>query len=306
MIDYIELYTSNFNKFRLDGTERIKNQLIDYKNNYSSFYNAFNTILKENYVKGQDSFINKEEPYRGLYNLFQDRFRLFEAEHNLKIIELVILEKYNSLKISIDYTFDEFILELAKVEALKENNRLFHLYSTIYKLMYQVGVFDDFELVEYNMVEENVPLFKKYHALIYGVKSKSLSLLENNRQEEINFKIKSKFLKRFKESYYEFTGYYIDENKTSYDDFCKVFLNDIGTHKSEIHFHCDTKLASLLLNNLNEEIFDNLSQVNIAKSKLFKSQGGKPLSQSTLSRTKLNASHSDHDIVASTLQFLKQ
>lgn len=298
MNEHILLYSKTYKQLFDLGTDKIKKQLIDHKSVHSNFIHAHNTILlKFEDFKKERRLIKK--PYDELYYLFKNRLDLLEEEYQYTIIPNALFQRFIELNNDESYSFSQFVVELASFNADAELLRIFRNYSSIYEMMYEVNNFDDFELIEYKQLPESVPLFKKYHEIIYGKK-------ESLEETPFNFQILKGYKSNFERIYNMLTNDYIDEKKTTYADFCNVFFNDIGSHSSKIHFLCNTQSAAYLLYELCKNgVFKKFTQKNIEKSKSFISSESNILKQSNISHSSKKVTDDDYNYVSEIIKIIK-
>ncbi len=277
----------------------IKKKLIEHWQEGHTYLFGFNSILKD-FDEIEKDFLINQDPYSSLRRDYQSRGSVFNESNQYKVISAIIKPKFDRILINDNYPFTEFLKELAIVESNQEVIKLFVNNSQIYELMYELNSFDDFQILNYNECIEDTEIFKRLHHKVFGDK------IDITLNEDFNFQLKPLYRTHFKLLYSEFTDHYVDEKRTSLDDFVNVFTKNTIDHDSKIYFFCNNGLACYLLDQLRKEIFSNLTQKNMSRSKRFISSGDTLFSQSTLSVSKKSVSEDEQNTVARTIVRIKK
>ncbi|OUR93984.1 hypothetical protein A9Q87_04570 [Flavobacteriales bacterium 34_180_T64] len=300
----IALYQKTYKEEWKKGTNKIKELLINYKNQYLIFNSAHINTVNEIGSYRNNLFCN-ENIFIDLRNLFIKEKANYKPEDHYIIIPQKLLPAFKELKgLKKGYDSKQFLIDFATLEAYEDLIDTYRDNYEHYDKKYQLNQFNEFEIARYNQTIDDTPLLKKL------VKLKNDELEETNNQTieksfNVNFKIKEQYKETFIKNYNHFTDYFIDENKTSLEDFCDVFLLDPSEHSSKIYFFCSNQKAAYWLFSLQKNIFSKLSQTNIGKSKLFLSNNETPFSQSTISRSKNKTSLNEQLEIRKTIEFIK-
>lgn len=309
MSPYIQQYQNTYNEQLLLCQKFIKQELIYHANEFHDKYFATNDVLRK-FIEAKNNLLLHNKKYENLIHKFNNRTDIYSCKHQYLIIPKKIQPRFLEINDSLE-DFKQFVTELATIDAFTETSRLFQNNSGIYRRIYELNRFDLIETDTYSPLKDDSLLNEK----LYDGTLKEMSLSENvyisNLEdkkevvglnytenlnevnlketpvynERVNFKININHKSNFRNSYFFFTDFF-DEEEISQDCFESVFFKDSNSHNYVITFNCETNIAAYLLTKMNKSIFKNLSQVNIEKSKKFKSKDGVFFTQSTLSRSK--------------------
>lgn len=321
-------YLKCYNSEKAKALAHIKAKLVLDKKKHHTFSKSSNELIRE-FIEIKKSTIPAQHKYFNLYSIFNNRCGHYDIDYQYLILEEEIEPIFCKMKN--DVSFHEFISELAKHEAYGDLLNLFRKNSQIYEMMYEVDKFDalehmkTFEIINYNKVLEGTEIYNELTSLLNLDKKTENPEESKCRDEDTEIKRKpitkvKKFnlknnpyglKKEYKDYFLSYKNYdnltedYIDDRKTSHDDFVKVFTTPHKKHTSKIYFLCETTLCSLLLHRLQKTIFTHLYQTEIAKSEKFYSNNDSSLSQSNISHSKKSTSIIIHDTVETTLNLIK-
>jgi hypothetical protein len=307
--DYIKIYNDTFSQVEILAEKEILKKFIDFKNNRRNANFAGNKILINFYEEQKTSEVMQKhlEP---LYYLFRNRLQEFSVKYQMDVISETLLPKFNEIDCSDDFSFKDYINKLATYNARDSIYNTFSNNRNLYSLMFELNDFSEFFIVGLSGAEYS-RIYEKYRKRYYGKPSvdpvKVAMISDKKVVVKPNFyKIKDKYYKTFlsKDFYDYLKKEFINEEKTSYQNFIAVFTLDHNNHKKEMHFFCTTILASFLLSKLQEEVFYKLNMSNFAASSLITSKGGN-LNGNNISKSKSNKSEMDERIVNKTIEYLK-
>ena len=120
---------------------------------------------------------------------------------------------------------------------------------------------------------------------------------EINKREFNNFNIKNNHLLDNDNYYNELTYDFINEDKTSFEDFKNVLLKDFNSHDSKIHFICSNYLAREIVFSFKRKFKGSINITNAGKSNKFISSDGNPISQTNFSNSKTTSDIISNDIL---------
>jgi hypothetical protein len=296
--DYIKLYEETYFKEEQNCEILILKNVKEYKKNKRSYNFCSNTLLKEFRAKEKE-FRVLQIPYAELGGLYKRRLDEFAPEHEMEVITQTLFPEFKKIiHEDENYTFYCFITELAKSNAFNNGYRIFSNNYNLFEIMFKLNEFEEFKLDE-DLGRESSPFYEKYRLKLYprnvsfssGVTldsdfSNNLGKEECKKKEKIkNFNITSKCLLDTDNYFYSLTDHFINEKKTSFEDFKNVLLNDFESHTSEIHFFCSNNFARLLILSFKIKFKGKINLKNSAISKKFISSKGNPFSQSNLSHS---------------------
>ncbi len=318
---YIPLYHKIYNEQLIICHKFIKKELIQHAMEHHDDVYASNGVLKElSAIKNHLVAIN--EDYRTLIRDFDNRTDIYSDEHQYDIIFKKLHPAFIEINNPLE-DFENFIIDIATLNAYKEASRLFANNSAIYRRIYELNRFDLIQTDTYLPLKTNSKLKKKLYDGSIGekplnecvTKEDTLELKEyynfdrlRNKidsdnvervgsMENINFKIKVGYKEIFTESYDFFTEHFVDKDQVSKGCFKSVFFKDTNSHDFTLNFFCDNGTAAYLLFNLGKKLFSELTFVNIDKSKKFISSGGTEFRKSNLTHSKKNCSLDSKDLV---------
>lgn len=169
-MDYKNIYEDFYNKIYLNRVQEIKLELIRAKSESRAFIPSLNKIIKNTEVHVKQNYIYSNIILVKLEIIFKEN--LIEYDENS--IELSLKNdvypeylKLNEDSLPLNYSFQKFIGDLGSLHALIEANRLFSNNNSLFKMMFQLNNFTDFEIIDYKMTLEDTPIFKKLHKIIY-------------------------------------------------------------------------------------------------------------------------------------------
>lgn len=155
-MDYLKIYNSNYNKAYRIGESLIKHKLIQFNKESLSYTRALNLTLElfENLEKKYS--IKKEVRLIELKNIYKNSLGNYSKNSIELTLKNEVKKSFSKLSldnISINYTFDIFIRELAITNAINELSRIFSNYSELYKMMYNNDFFESFEIKDYHPID---------------------------------------------------------------------------------------------------------------------------------------------------------
>ena len=158
--------------------------------------------------------------------------------------------------------------------------------------MHSVKDFSEFQLNE-DLAGENNSLYEKYRLMDYEAQDNSKDNTEDSSDSTLikknNFNLSPNFFKIFKKkSFYKalVEEHFIDDEKTSFEDFKNVFFVSLNTHSSTINFFCEDQEARYFLFYIGKKKKNQLSQIDIKNSKRFIEFGGKAITQDNISKSR--------------------
>jgi hypothetical protein len=240
---------------------------------------AYNTCLKL-LTKKRDNLKVKSNPFDQFNSIFNNRSSLVRDNNlnTLYIKHLVPLS--NKLNIELNYDLYENILEeFAISNSSSMLYSWFSSWSTIYKMMFELDDFSEFEIFRNCNYSEGLEIFKKYHKRLYP---RSYMEIEDRNND---FKVKEEFKICIENLWFPMTEDYISEDLTALEDFKKVFFKNWKSHNSKIYFSCSPEEASYFLHRL-KFAFERLSFASIHRSKLFYTREGNIFKEDNLSKQK--------------------
>ncbi|WP_417368678.1 hypothetical protein [Gelidibacter japonicus] len=264
------------------------------------------------------------EPYIRLLERFQAKDSFYEAKFQIDFILQDIKREFFKPDLTyVHYNFEDFINDLANYESHNDILNLFLNNSDIYRLMFELNQFDDFnnltkfDIIHYDSQISLTSIFlelveKKKKSL--GLESEDLPIKEDEKSSPIKieedepnyFQLEKLYISKFKKltTYHKFCHEYINEVETSHEDFINVFFKDPTSHNSDIYFFCTTQACSHLLFKL-ADLFKGLNLTIIQNIKKFISSDGNYLSQSNISNSKSDLTQFEKTKIDNFIEELK-
>lgn len=292
-MDYYKTYTEIYDENYTKEQDFVKLELIKHKTKSRGFtfaLNNINTILDE---KISTNVIKSNILLNELLIYFK-KSKSNYAENNTQFsLENETYEQFISLeidKLPRNYSFKDFTNDLAILSSLNEIKRLFNINYLLFEMMFELNDFKNFEIISYNTVLDNTPIFKKIHKKLYPnyyLKSiEGTGEIKTSQYEDIEFQI-AKFT--IEEKILLLHVIQINPKKLPLTEFCKLMLitNNINDYRlfieepSKNYFYnrvykgLDTynsidKKRELINSVIDKMIFFNLPSVNKALNKIKK------------------------------------
>ena len=308
--DYIKIYNDSFSLAETLAEKEIFQKFINFKKNRRNSNFAGNKISSDFHVEQKNSEIFQKH-LKPLYYLFKNRLQEFPVEYQMDVIYETLLPKFNEIDHLDDLSFRDYINKLAVYNARDDIYNTFSNNRSLYSLMFELNDFSEF-FIKGLMREKYSRLYEKYRKLYYEEPSLETVKVAIIKDEKVGvepnfYNIREKYYEIFlSKVFYDYLKKdFINEEKTSYQEFIAVFTVDHKNHSKKIHFFCTTILASYLLSRLQEEVFYKLNMSNFAASSLMTSKGGN-LNGNNISKSKSNKSEMDERIVNKTMEYLKE
>lgn len=322
--DFVQIYEKTFKTSEIDFENLIIKKILHFKNKKVAFVEASNKILLDfNEMKNGSWVFN--DKYGNLNYLFKNRLSKFEDGFEMNIITEYLLPEFNNLIPSDpSKTFEEFIIEFAKINASEFVLSRFQINKNTYEFMYKLNDFSEIKIIGFEGGENSI-LHEKYRSKIYGKINHNISFQPNllieigkiaqknnfaekekSSQKIKKIKIKEEFEEKFysEEFYDHLCEIYFLKDQSSFKDFKIIFLNKSENNLGKIKFKCSTKLGSKLLESFVKNIFNNLTYTQIVKNEIYTNEDTK-LTRSNISNSISNCSESEENKVKKTLDFLK-
>jgi hypothetical protein len=207
-----------------------------------------------------------------------------------KVLYNELKDKFEDVKDSIDFDYEELICALAKLYATKEMISLFSSYSYNLRDMYDLSRFEGyknfkkFDLVRLKKQGNQALCRELYEKKNLNHKKDSLSnvILGSHK---LQLKERNETIFRDIEFYKDMTNYFFVENSISHSEFIKLFVErQVLDHPVE--FHCRTSIAASFIYHLQDRFFKRLSIAFLLKKQIFLSSSGTVITSSNLSNSK--------------------
>jgi hypothetical protein len=206
-MNYENIYEGYYLKYYSKVEFLIKNFLVKRHSQKKTFGNSYNEVihyLSNDFVKKHNLY--KNEKLENAYRIFCKRGNIYFVDEVQEIFKNEInieFDKINTADLPANYTYNQFIKDVALLEAVREILRLFSNHERLYAMVYELNEFDKFEVKVYgNLALEDYPSFKILHSKLYPANNdvylinQELGLLKDeilNLKEKQPFKIGLKF-----------------------------------------------------------------------------------------------------------------
>lgn len=286
--DYNSIYEKLFEKYLEKYINEIESLFKHSKKEGDTENFAYNSCIST-LTKKRNGLKILIHPYDKLYSIFNDRGSLVQENNLNRLYIKHIIPLCEELNIEIkDGVFENILEEFVIAEASSRVYSWFSNWATVYKMMFDLDDFSEFKIFRNCNFHEGSEIFIKYHKKkhpryylnINDKKGNDFADVDESKQSEHkgnsvkNFNLIEDYKKDFKIMYEDFTEYYIDEKKTTKEDYENVLFENFNEHKSFITFSCSPQEAALILFKL-MGFFTDLTYTNIGNSKVFKNKSGK-------------------------------
>lgn len=228
-MDYYKIYEEEYNKNYIFEQNFIKDKLLRYKEKSKTFTFAHNSILQRIQEKISSNEITKSGTLKDTFHIFKVSRSNYSKDFTKLALENETLDHFtyiSSKDLPTDYSFINFITDLAQLMSSNEISRLLNNHSLLFSMMYELDDFRKFEVVSYNnLALEDTPLFKKLHKTLYPnayVKIvKATGEIQTSKYQEIEFEI-SKF--SLEEKLLLLHVCHLKTSNIPVTEFCKIML----------------------------------------------------------------------------------
>lgn len=186
-MNYENIYEGFYLKYYSKVEFLIKKFLVKRHSQKKRFGNSYNEVI--HYLS--NDFVNKHNLYNNenlenAYRFFCKRRSIYFIDEVQEIFKNEIkieFSKINAAELPSNYTYHQFIKEVALIEAVREILRLFSNHESLHRMVYELNEFDKFEIKVYgNLALEDYPNFKILHAKLYP---KQLEIIVKNVKLEV-------------------------------------------------------------------------------------------------------------------------
>ncbi len=289
-MDYKNTYDYFYQKTLLIATRKMKIALLNGIENFKTFNTIQNKIIFEIEKRSREnSNINKYDSLNHLLHNYNKKL----SEYQLNQIELALKNdvdfEYNKIDkkdLPINYTFIKFVADLGVYKAINEANRLFRNHASLFKMMYELKDFSEFDLKENddNIGLEDTALFVKLRLRLYP---QNEAIVEKTKAK-INTKI---LLQEYEldEQLLILNLCLVDKNEIPLTEKIKLLIL-IGEIKDKTIFNALSS-ASLIYAKVNKGVLRKgspISMINLIENTLIKIDGFKlNITKQTLRKHKL-------------------
>jgi hypothetical protein len=192
-MNYESIYEGYYLKYYTKVEFFIKFFLVKRHSQKKTFGNSYNEVihyLSNDFVKKHNLYANEKLEYA--YRIFGKRRSIYFIDEVQEIFKNEIkieFDKINAADLSANYTYNQFIKEVALIEAVREILRLFSNHERFYAMVYELNEFDKFEIKVYgNLALEDYPSFKILHSKLYSTNYTNAAV--NTKDKEIVLDLK--------------------------------------------------------------------------------------------------------------------
>lgn len=192
-MSYENIYEGFYLKYYSKVEFLIKNFLVKRHSQKKTFGNSYNEViyyLSNDFVKKHNLYNNENLEYA--YRIFCKRGNIYFIDEVQEIFKNEIkieFDKIDVAELPANYTYYQFIKEVALIEAVREILRLFSNHERLHAMVYELNEFDKFEIKVYgNFALEDYPSFKILHARLYPTNYTNTT--GNTKDKEIDLGLK--------------------------------------------------------------------------------------------------------------------
>ena len=250
-VNYYKIFQKNYEESIKRHAEIIKQNYKKGRVEGDAENLTYNNVLKNCILNKKGNLEISSQKFSKIISTYNNRGSLTHKDFPNRIFTKFLKPIYDELKISkSNYSFVKLLKELAEYQAFARLSSNYSHNSQIYKMMYDLNDFNEFDVSIYYSSVESTPLFKKLHKRCFP---KSYKKVENdeqkNRKKKINsFLLKKECHKNLNDLYdYLVSKKLINSEKTTSEDFSFVLKNNwIFSDESKIHITNNQQFSYLI------------------------------------------------------------
>ncbi len=304
-MNYKDIFEKTYNS-QIDKLHRIVKTLLEEKKSKNiRFYHVEDLIEKKLHQEKDDSINLNNSQLKLLKETYSAHGMTYDIDFKSKVLYNELKDKFEDVKDSINFDYEELICALAKLYATKEMISLFSSYSYNLRDMYDLSRFEGYE----NFKKFDLVLLKKQgnQALCGELYEKENPDLKEDSLSNVilsidKFQLKKQYESKFRDIklYKDMTNYFFEEDSISHSEFIKLFVErQVIDHP--VKFHCDTIVAASFIYNLQGIFFKRLSITYLLKNQIFESFNDRYIDSVLLAASKLKNHKHDFPSLSSKL-----
>lgn len=312
--DYIKIYLETFEKVEIEAEKGIKEKFIDLERKGKNHQFAANKIMTD-FHEEEKKLVITEAPFSELIYIYKRRLDEYNLKTQMNVIPEILLPKFLEINIDQFRNFEDFIIELAKLNARFNIYNQFNNSSDFYGFLFRVNDFSDFKIKDFECSQYS-DVFEEYRIKVIekeAEESKStLGKIKNiisNEQENSKtyYKFKSEYLGKFLtiDSFNILCNEFINEQKTSYEDFVQFFSEESNNPKIKLHFWCESYLASFLISTIVKRVYKSLTLKEFTQKFIFSKEETR-MSDNYISSSKRGVQERDGLKVENALKYIRK
>ena len=274
-MNYKDIFEKAHNS-QIDKLHRIIKTLLEEKKSKNiRFYHVEDLIEKKLHQEKDDSINLNNSQLKLLQETYSAHGMTYDIDFKSKVLYNELKDKFEDVKDSINFDYEELICALAKLYATKEMISLFSSYSYNLRDMYDLSRFEGYKnFKKFDLVQLRKQGNQALCNELYEIKNPNLKKdsLSNVILSSEKFQLKKQYESTFRDIkfYKDMTNYFFDENSISHSEFIKLFVErQVLNHP--VKFQCHTIVAASFIYNLQGRFFKRLSIAYLLKNQTFES-----------------------------------
>ncbi|WP_395052214.1 hypothetical protein [Flavobacterium sp.] len=166
----------------------MKNFLIKYKNEKKAYHFTVNLISKYFFDYKEKIFPN--DSFKNLHSLYNSRYTIYGTDETEEILKNELKTEFHkmNLDLTLNYSYEKYIIDLALFEAINEISRLLTNNSMFFVMMFKLNDFKDFEIKYYKSISiEDTETYKSLANKLYPKSDFEITDFELQENDKIDF-----------------------------------------------------------------------------------------------------------------------
>jgi hypothetical protein len=289
-MNYKDIFEKAYNSQINKSHRIIKILLIEKKTENRRFFYVEDLIKEKLYQEKDDSINLNNSQLKLLQETYSAHEMTYDIGFKSEVLYNELRDKFEDVKDSIDFDYEELICALANLYAIKEMISHFSSYSYNLEDMYDLSKFEGYKNFEkFDLVQLRKQGNQALCDELYEIKNPNLKKdnLSNVILDSDKFQLKNQYEAIFRDIkfYKDLINYFFEEDSISHSEFIKLFVEkQVLDHP--VKFHCDTNVAASFIYNLQGKFFKKLSIAYLLNNQTFQSFTETKLTGANLSNTK--------------------
>ena len=265
-MDYKTIYDDSYKTMYEMEEKKIKDKLILGAQKFLYFHEVAGTLITTHDETIKENIIYQNTYLSTLEKKFTKELNRYSNKPILDVLENYLKNLYAEIdfkELPTNYSYHLFVIDLASLHAKNEVFYLFKEQDSLYKMMYLLKDFTDFEIKRYDMTLVVTPIYNKLHSKLYPPKQKVhplKNITQNDNSSEPQ--LETKKLKLYET---------INFNISKFSDDEKIFLLHVyKSTKIKIPWTEYAKLMIITSGLKDSSIFEEGSVNNRFYDKLYK------------------------------------
>ena len=271
--DYIKSYLEAFEKAEIEAEKEIKEKFIAFERKGKNYNFASNKIISYFHEEEKKLAIT-QAPFSELTYIYKRRLDEYTLKTQMNVIPERLLPKFKEMNTGQFKNFENFIIHLANLNARFSIYNQFNNSRDFYGFLYRLNDFNHFIIKDFKYGRYS-DIFEEYRIRVNEKEAKEIEtkniISTKPENSKTYYKFKPEYLDKFitKGSFDILCKDFIDEQKTSFDDFVQFFSEKNNFPNVELHFWCESYLASFLISKTIKEVYKCLNLKEFTQKCIF-------------------------------------